>query len=863
MIPVIKIGNDFNLRLIVRRGDGTAEDFDGVEKIEVQAVKNGAAWVTVLPYSYYYGIDGIVVANFVADDTLQEGEYRVKVIYTKDGRRYLAENCQAFLLTTCCSQLSIDTAESIDVTLFVQFSADGKDGLSAYELAVANGEYTGDYSGYQEWLASLAGEVSVESANEYTDEKLKPINEYINSIKKNIVKKNGDVEIKANDTEEPATAKIYVDQNSLDLKVEGKGINIDGAGTEFTGHHPQVYNADILPYSKNFSTIITTARNIEQKFNNFDFIRTVSDPNVTDENAGGKIYNEIRVTDSGHQLDIAVYPTNGVNRGEHDVDEASTRIKMDAYGIIDVVSKDGKITIDAPSVMLKGDARYNPKNFASSQSMINRKYVDSRFIYWCNLYMTHFADYEAFNNWLSSATMSSEMPTLVLAKLDNEARVCVFLGEMVNGSFVESRLVYELNYFLFWHVEDNESGIRDADGKAIESEMLYRFERTKFETGTYKTTLDIIPVYSNRTKALDELARGSGVLMGSIFWNVVLQSVDTRYIDLDNISAGEKSGKISIPDASSKTKGFMSAADKKKLDNINTVGGIYRGLYEAAGAVYNPETGLYSLSGLDDLTEEQIRVSYVDTMLQVGNYPMRSTRVRTFFPIPYTQDLRFWYFASSNLESVQIRKDMSVNAYSIDQFCGYCRKLKKVLDIINVENVSGTSFSIFSYSPLVEYFRIKNLKKNAVISACPLLTLDTVSYLVDNAANTSAITVQVHPDVYAKLTDSANTDWYAVNTAAQAKQISFATTDAQAAAISLMNAEEPAIMQETKGELIEIAAPAGYYLTQAGETDGRMYFTRKVFVNGDSMDNYRLATAEEYEVYKIEQQNNLYNGQKT
>lgn len=158
MIPVIKIGNDFNLRLIVRRGDGTAEDFDGVEKIEVQAVKNGAAWVTVLPNSYYYGIDGIVVAKFVADNTQKEGEYRVKVKYTKNGRRYLAENCQAFLLTTCCYQLSTDTAESIDVTLDVQFSSDGKDGLSAYELAVANGEYTGDYAGYQQWLAGGAGQ---------------------------------------------------------------------------------------------------------------------------------------------------------------------------------------------------------------------------------------------------------------------------------------------------------------------------------------------------------------------------------------------------------------------------------------------------------------------------------------------------------------------------------------------------------------------------------------------------------------------------------------------------------------------------------------------------------------------------------
>lgn len=785
MIPIIKIGNDFNLTLTVKRSDGQNEDFTNVSNIQVFFIDNGAKWVKIETFSFNYSTNGVLNVSVPANQKLYEGEYRAQVKYIKDDRRYLAENCQAFVLTDKC-KVTTDTVESLDLTLDVQFSSDGKDGLSAYELAVVNGEYTGDYSGYQKWLASLAGEVSVESANEYTDEKLMPINEYINSIKNNIVKKNGDVEIKANDAVTPATAKVFVNQNSLSLTAGNKGIHIDNMDTKFIGHHPNVEDGNILPYSKEYSSRITTCKNIEQKFNKFDFIRTVSDPTVTDEDAGGKIYNEIRSTSDGHQLDIAVYSPEGVNRGEHNVDEASTRIKLDAYGVIDAVSKNGKITIDAPSVAIKGDARYNPKNFVSSQSIINRKYADSRFIYWCELYMTHFADYETFNNWLSSAKMSSEMPTLVLAKLDDEGCVCVFLGEMVNNFFVESRLVYSLNYFLFHYVEDNESGIRDADGEAIESGKLYRFESAIFESDTYKATLDINPVYSKRTEALDNLANGAGVLMGNVFWNIGLQSVDIRYIDLDNISAGEKSGEISIPDASSTTKGFMSSADKIKLDSINTDGSIYRGLFEAAGAVYNPETGLYSLSGLDDLTEEQILESYVDTMLQVGNYPMRSTRIRTFFPIPYTQDLRFWYFAASNLESVQIRKVMSVNAYSIDQFCGYCSKLKKVLDIINVENVSGTSFSIFPHSPLVEYFRIKNLKKNAVISDCPLLTLDTVSYLVDNAANTSAITITVHPTTYGYLTGTiepteqvggTTEEWQQIVTDAAEKQITFATTE--------------------------------------------------------------------------------------
>lgn len=866
MIPVIKIGNDFNLRLIVRRGDGTAEDFDGVEKIEVQAVKNGAAWVTVLPNSYYYGIDGIVVANFVADDTLQEGEYRVKLKYTKDGRRYLAENCQAFLLTTCCSQLSTDTAESIDVTLSVQFSADGKDGLSAYELAVANGEYTGDYSGYQKWLASLAGEVSVESANEYTDKKLMPVNEYFNSIKNNIVKKNGDVEIKANDAVTPATAKIYVNQNYLDLEVEGKGIHIDNIDTEFKGYHPRVEDAHILPYSKD-SSRITTCKNIEQKFNNFDFIRTVSDPTVTDENAGGKIFNEIRSTSDGHQLDIAVYPTNGVNRGEHNVDEASTRIKMDAYGIIDAVSKDGKITIDAPSVALKGDARYNPKNFPSSQSIINRKYADSRFIYWCNVDTYYHDNYENFKTFISNFRSDEYGTWLLLSKMKDGSGICAFLGEIVDGKLIESRLLYNTNYFIFKNNPLN-NWVKDDNEDNIQKNVIYKIDILGFDSSNkYLTTnLNIIPAYSNKTEALDNLANGAGVLMGSVFWNVSLQSVDTRYIDLKNISAGEKLGKISIPEASSTTKGFMSASDKKKLDGINTDGSIYRGLFEAAGAIYNEETKYYELNGLTDITEEEmLKIYQYYSPKYFSNYSsaFSGINVRTCLKVKLKRgvDISF-FFENSTIEVVNIDN----TGWYATNFNGAFSKainLSKIIGVIHLSQIK--SASSINVNPFAQCLALKDVKIsglliNIYLGDSPLLTQESISYLVENADNTSAITVQVHPDVYAKLTDSTNTEWYAVNTAAQAKQISFATTDAQAAAISLMNVEEPAIKQETTGELTEIVAPAGYYMTQAGDTDGRMYFTRKVLVEGDSVGNYRLATAEEYEVYKIEQQNNLYNG---
>lgn len=644
------------------------------------------------------------------------------------------------------------------------------------------------------------------------------IDDILHALYSHIKDVNGDVEIKAHDTENPATASIYVDQGQSFMRATGGEVSVSNGKamirgrhktgafpatlefleneTRFTGLHPQIEDGAVQNYDKD-KNFLCTMKNVEQKFNNFYALRSMSDPNNTSERTG-KIYNEIDSGGNGKELEIVVYKPEGVDVAGHGPYSGVSRISMKNTGKMDLYAKT-QMRFRSP------DVRYTPNKFGSSENIINRKFFDNRAIYRCILDIESCANAQEWESTIKPGQGVGFKPgdvILTICYVEDSATYQVVFGEVDNQANYTETFVPAAQYHIYTNKVYNRSGATDSDGNNIEANNIY-----------VVNVSDNAVTYNRVTKAYDN--------------------------------------------ASNNSSGLMSAEDKEKLDSINTDGSIYRGLFEAAGAVYNPETGLYSLSGLDDLTEEQILESYVDTILQVGNYPMRSTRVRTFFPIPYTQDLRYWYFAAYNLESVQTRRDMSVNAYSIDQFGSYCSKLKKVLDIINTENVSGYSFSIFRYSPLVEYFRIKNLKKNAVISDCPLLTLDTVSYLVDNAANTSAITVQVHPDVYAKLTDSSNTDWYAVNTAAQAKQISFATTDAQA--ISLMNAEESAIIQETRGELTEIVAPAGYYMTQAGETDGKMYFTRKVFVNGDSLDNYRLATSDEYEAWKDENENNITN----
>ena len=87
----------------------------------------------------------------------------------------------------------------------------------------------------------------------------------------------------------------------------------------------------------------------------------------------------------------------------------------------------------------------------------------------------------------------------------------------------------------------------------------------------------------------------------------------------------------------------------------------------------------------------------------------------------------------------------------------------------------GAFDDTFANCSNLQNIQIKYARYDIRLADSPLLTLESFQYLVENATNTSAITVTVHADVYAKLTDPQQADWYAVNTAAQGKHISFAT----------------------------------------------------------------------------------------
>lgn len=82
--------------------------------------------------------------------------------------------------------------------------------------------------------------------------------------------------------------------------------------------------------------------------------------------------------------------------------------------------------------------------------------------------------------------------------------------------------------------------------------------------------------------------------------------------------------------------------------------------------------------------------------------------------------------------------------------------------------------SMFPYSNLRE-IRLYHITANVDFRYAKNISLATLQYAVANAANTSTITITVHPDTYTKLTDETNTEWYQVLLDAADKNITFAT----------------------------------------------------------------------------------------
>ena len=82
--------------------------------------------------------------------------------------------------------------------------------------------------------------------------------------------------------------------------------------------------------------------------------------------------------------------------------------------------------------------------------------------------------------------------------------------------------------------------------------------------------------------------------------------------------------------------------------------------------------------------------------------------------------------------------------------CGNLHTIMGQIDMVYVSNINTETFRL---SPKLQDVRLYRLKTSISFKDCPLLSLATLQYLVDNAVNTTEITVTVHPVTYGKLTN--------------------------------------------------------------------------------------------------------------
>ena len=131
-------------------------------------------------------------------------------------------------------------------------------------------------------------------------------------------------------------------------------------------------------------------------------------------------------------------------------------------------------------------------------------------------------------------------------------------------------------------------------------------------------------------------------------------------------------------------------------------------------------------------------------------------------------------FINTQLEVLKLCSDaqyITVNNIAM-AFYG-SKKLRTIIGGIQLSPNSAITASQvttpFGQCPALENIRLSYLSINISFADSPLLSLTSIQYMVDNAANTTPITITLHPDAYARITEELIAQ-------AAAKQITFATT---------------------------------------------------------------------------------------
>ena len=333
----------------------------------------------------------------------------------------------------------------------------------------------------------------------------------------------------------------------------------------------------------------------------------------------------------------------------------------------------------------------------------------------------------------------------------------------------------------------------NADGELqLKYQML---DRDSIQTVTIPLATDAINglISATQKKALDTF---------SISFQNILNVPLLKYTDL--VNGATKT--VVIPAASETSNGLMSATDKKKLDSLSPKEELFIDMWNSAcGAAgkYNRDTGYYELNGLTDITyeqalkiyqnTEQTYLSQYSTELFYGNPIIRTNicpNVNSNRGVWVRIDSTAMFSGNNAIEVVAVSQSLNTNISkwsfnNVNYMFNGCIKLKKIIGGIFNFGITAENRqrSVFVRCSLLNRVLIEGIIVSLSFSDSPLISYESLKYLVDNAANTAAITITVHATTYSYLTGELEptdvvggtmAEWQQLMTDATAKNISFA-----------------------------------------------------------------------------------------
>lgn len=180
--------------------------------------------------------------------------------------------------------------------------------------------------------------------------------------------------------------------------------------------------------------------------------------------------------------------------------------------------------------------------------------------------------------------------------------------------------------------------------------------------------------------------------------------------------------------------------------------------FVSVGAVWNDTTKFWEMNMLTDLTSAEMvdiysAVSAVATVSYLGNSLMRyfnvSYRNRTlpyFFNTP-TVSISYAFLSCDNLVSLRFGSFTTNNISSTFRACG---NLKYIIGEISFTGTAATaSDRAFENCTNLELVKIKGLKVPLSFAQSSKLNQESILYIINNSAATSAITITLHPTAYA------------------------------------------------------------------------------------------------------------------